>query len=186
MKRNYLRLTKDLAVRMVVTTILIAIPVTLAKLDISESPILSLFSVAAVLVFMYTAYRFIFGIYMGKCRKILRHYPLEFRPRIIKKESSWTKYGDRFTMRIADDKPGTAPLMRAVKGVGGRGWPKGTEGGVWVAGDAAFGGVVVVPGSYEMLFFQPARWDKHAQERGQAGAERLARARQARIERRRL
>ncbi|MEU8567545.1 hypothetical protein AB0C51_04120 [Streptomyces pathocidini] len=184
--RNYLRLIKDLVVRIGTAIALIITAGALRGFLGWDSPFLGLLVAPAVFIFLFTVYRFMFGLAVRKCRRVLRNYPLEFRPRISKKDAAWTQYGDRFTLRIADDKPGTAPLMRAIKGVGGRGWPKGTEGGVWVAGDAAFGGVAVVPGSYEMLFFQPAYWDKHAQEREQAGAERLARARQARIERRRL
>ncbi|MGI5376270.1 hypothetical protein ACQEV2_18825 [Streptomyces sp. CA-251387] len=55
------------------------------------------------------------------------------------------------------------------------------EGGAWFAGDPAFGGVMIVPGSNDMLFVQPADRQKHEQERAQAGPERRTLAEQAGI-----
>jgi hypothetical protein len=49
----------------------------------------------------------------------------------------------------------------------------------WFAGDAAFGGVMIVPASNAMLFVQPAAWEKYQQERAQAGPQRGELAEQA-------
>jgi hypothetical protein len=65
-----------------------------------------------------------------------------------------------------------------------RRWPKEAEdGGAWFAGDPAFGGVMVVPGSNAMLFVQPADWQKYEQERAQADPQRRALTEQAGISR---
>jgi hypothetical protein len=68
----------------------------------------------------------------------------------------------------------------------GKLWPKGIEDGVWFAGDEIFGGVVLVPGSGELMRVQPLKWDELAAERSRAGAERLERATRAGLTRRSL
>ncbi|MGP3999765.1 hypothetical protein [Streptomyces sp. 8N706] len=181
LRRNYLRMVKDFVLRMAIVAALVVAGGAFEEWSPWDSPLMGVFIAPSGFVFIFTAYRFLFGVRIIKCKGVLRHYPLEFRPRVVKKSEDWTKYGDVFTVRVADDKPGYAPLLRAAKAVGGRRWPKGTEGGVWVAGDVPFGGVIVVPGTNEMLFFQPARWEKLAPEREQAGAERIERAKRARL-----
>ncbi|WP_155053913.1 hypothetical protein [Streptomyces blattellae] len=44
-----------------------------------------------------------------------------------------------------------------------------------------FGGVMIVPDTGDLLFLQPADWDKFASERAQASPKRRARAEQAGI-----
>lgn len=68
----------------------------------------------------------------------------------------------------------------------GKLWPKKIEDGVWFAGDEIFGGVVMVPGSGELMRVQPLKWDELAPERGRAGAERIEKATRAGVVRRSL
>ena len=58
---------------------------------------------------------------------------------------------------------------------------RGTEAGAWFAGDPAFGGVLIVPGTNDLLFLQPAKWDKYEAERAAADPTRRAMATEAGI-----
>lgn len=68
----------------------------------------------------------------------------------------------------------------------GKLWPKNIEDGVWFAGDEVFGGVVMVPGSGELMRVQPLRWDEFGVERIRADAERREKAERAGLTRRSL
>jgi hypothetical protein len=119
---------------------------------------------------------------MARCRRVLCHYPLEFRPGADMKSRVRGKFGTVFTLRVKEHQPGRSPLMRAVGARLRNNWPDGAEGGVWVAGDLPFGGVVFAPGGDALLLIQPAKWEKLGPERAQAGADRNARAARARLE----
>lgn len=183
---NYLRMVQEFALRVFVIAALFMAGGAVEQWVPGETPLMGVFIVPAVLLFIFMVFRFVFGIRVIKCKGVLRTYPLEFRRRVVKKSEEWTKYGDLFTLRIADGNPGTAPLLRAAKAIGGRRWPKGTENGVWVAGDVDFGGVIVVPISGEMLFFQPANWHATAPAREQAAPDRQEKASRARLLRKAL
>lgn len=70
------------------------------------------------------------------------------------------------------------PKMSGHQPLGNR-WPKDIAEGVWFAGDDVFGGVLLVPGSGELMCIQPLNWDELAGERSRAGAERLEKAKHA-------
>lgn len=78
-----------------------------------------------------------------------------------------------------------SPKMAAHQPLGKQ-WPERIEDGVWFAGDDVFGGVVLVPGSGELMLAQPLNWDELAGERNRAGAERMERAQRAGLDRRRV
>ncbi|MEU6370730.1 hypothetical protein ABZ876_34685 [Streptomyces sp. NPDC046931] len=184
MKQNYIALVKLLAVRIVVIAVLIAVPMALYGAGAPNSLFLVLPVIPAMFLLILTAYRLWAGVRLAQCRKVLLHYPLQFHTRVVKKSSLWTEYGTVFEVKISTRGEHGAPLMKAINAAGRRRWPEGTENGVWVAGDLAFGGVMVVPGSNAMLFLNPADWDKLAPRREEAGPERIARAEQAGINRR--
>ncbi|MFJ8363656.1 hypothetical protein [Streptomyces sp. NPDC093984] len=184
MKDNYLALAKLLASRLAVVAVLVIVPMAVNRAGASASFFLTLPLVAAMFVFILTAYRLWAGVRLVQCRKVLSHYPLEFHTRVVKKSSHWTEYGNVFEVKISTRGEHGAPLMKAINAAGPRRWPEGTQNGAWVAGDLAFGGVMIVPGSNAMLFLNPADWDKLAPRREQAGAERVARAEQAGISKR--
>ncbi|MFI2240166.1 hypothetical protein [Streptomyces chrestomyceticus] len=180
------RLLGDLVLRLVLIAALIAVPTVLTRTGTWDSPALSLFPVAAVFLAIFTFYRFVFNVRLGKLRAVLHNYPLEFQPRVARKEAdTWTKYGTSFTLKISGGSQGPAPWVRAVNVIGRRRWPKEAENGAWVAGDLAFGGVLVVPGTEEALFLEIAKRDKATRAREEAGPERLARAQQAGLVRKR-
>lgn len=181
LKANYRALVGLFALRLLITALLVAIPVTLSRLTGTNSFLLTLPIVPGVFLFIYTVYRFLYGLRVFQCARVLRTYPLEFRPRVIKKRERWTQYGNVFEIRVTTRGQHGAPLMLAVNAAGRRRWPEGTEGGVWLAGDLPFGGVMVVPGGKEMLFLKPADWDKTARRREEADPDRLARAQRAKL-----
>jgi hypothetical protein len=181
LRRNYILLAKLLSARIALITALVATPIGLRKLGVPDSFFLAVPFIGTMAVFILTVYRINCGVRLVQCARVLRHYPLEFRTRVDKKNTNWTEYGNVFTIRVSTRGQHGAPLMWAINAAGRRRWPVGTENGVWVAGDLPFGGVVVVPGSNAMLFMTPADWEKLAPKREQADAERIARAEQARL-----
>lgn len=86
--------------------------------------------------------------------------------------------GDEGAAATGDGGDGRSPKLAAHQPLG-KLWPENIEDGVWFAGDEIFGGVVMVPGSGELLRVQPLQWDELAGERSRAGADRLARAERA-------
>ncbi|AZQ35551.1 hypothetical protein EJ357_20310 [Streptomyces cyaneochromogenes] len=139
---------------------------------------------AALLVLIFLMLRLRHGSRLKVCEKVLHTYPLEYRTRVSRKGSEWKYLGDVHTVRLSVRGQRGAPSLRAVNASTVRRWPKeAEEGGAWFAGDPAFGGVMVVPGSDDMFFVQPADWKKYEQERAQAGPQRVALAEQAGISR---
>ncbi|ARF57062.1 hypothetical protein [Streptomyces gilvosporeus] len=170
-----------IAIRVLVTALLVAGPVVVSRATGDTSFLLVLPLVAGVFVFIFTMYRVLYGLRVLQCARVLREYPLEFHPRVLKKHERWTRYGDVFEVRVTTRGQHGAPLMLAVPAAGRRGWPEGVEEGAWVAGDLPFGGVMVLPRTHAMLFLKPADWDKTARKREEADAERRARAQRARL-----
>ncbi|MGW3139401.1 hypothetical protein [Streptomyces sp. NPDC001139] len=137
---------------------------------------------AGLFVLIFLVLRLGHGARFKVCQRVLRTYPLEYRTRVTKKGTEWKYLGDVHTVRLSVRGQHGAPYLRAINASTVRRWPKGAEeGGAWFAGDVAFGGVMVVPGSHDMLFVQPADWVKYEQERLQAGPQRRALAEQAGI-----
>ncbi|GAA2286244.1 hypothetical protein GCM10010145_66040 [Streptomyces ruber] len=133
-----------------------------------------------VFVLLFLLLRTWHGRRLTVCERVLRTYPLEYRTRVDKKSEQWLLLGTVFTVRVSTRGQHGAPLMRAINASTVRRWPKGAEdGGAWIAGDLAFGGVMIVPGTNDMLFMQPSDWQKYADEREQADPARIARAQQA-------
>ncbi|MFH8678329.1 hypothetical protein [Streptomyces lydicus] len=180
-KANYRALTGLFALRLLISALLVAIPVTLSRVTGTNSFVLILPIVPGMFLFIYTVYRLLYGLRVSQCARVLATYPLEFHPRVVKKRERWTRYGNVFEVRVTTRGQHGAPLMLAVNAAGRRRWPEGTEDGVWFAGDLPFGGVMVVPGGKEMFFLKPADWDKTARRRDEADSERRARAEQARL-----
>ncbi|MFI0784708.1 hypothetical protein ACH4Q6_03790 [Streptomyces lydicus] len=180
-KANYRALAGLFALRLLISALLVAIPVTLSRVTGTNSFVLILPIVPGMFLFIYTVYRLLYGLRVSQCARVLRTYPLEFHPRVVKKRERWTRYGNVFELRVTTRGQHGAPLMLAVNAAGRRRWPEGTEDGVWFAGDLPFGGVMVVPGGKEMFFLKPADWDKTARRRDEADPERRARAEQARL-----
>ncbi|MFC8515115.1 hypothetical protein [Streptomyces sp. NPDC057257] len=182
LKRNRTLLYRHIAIRLALAVILFAVPIVARSAGWDAA--LPLFCApAALLVLIYLVLRLRHGSRLKVCEKVLHTYPLEYRTRVSKKnETEWKYLGDVHTVRLSVRGQHGAPYLRAINASTVRRWPKGAEdGGAWFAGDLAFGGVMVVPGSNDMLFVQPADWEKYEQERDQADPQRKARAEQAGI-----
>ncbi|MCF1596626.1 hypothetical protein [Streptomyces muensis] len=135
---------------------------------------------AGFFVLLFLILRTRHGRRLAACERVLRTYSLEYRTRVDKKSEQWRLLGSVFTVKVSTRGQHGAPLMRAVNASTVRRWPKGAEErGAWVAGDFPFGGVLIVPGTGDMLFMQPSDWHKFADERERADALRIERAQQA-------
>ncbi|MEU8681495.1 hypothetical protein [Streptomyces sp. NPDC048611] len=181
LKANRLALARIMAVRLSVTVLSVSGGVALSRITESNSVFFTLPIVFGVGVFVLTVHRAIYGIRVIQCARVLRDYPMEFHPRVIKKRERWTQYGNVYEVRVTTRGQHGAPLMLAVNAAGRRRWPEGVEEGAWLAGDLPFGGVLVVPGSNTMLFLKPADWEKTARKREEAGVERTAKAERAKL-----
>ncbi|MEU5213203.1 hypothetical protein [Streptomyces sp. NPDC020742] len=137
---------------------------------------------AGLWVLFFLVVRIANGLRLGVCKKVLCAYPLEYRTRLDRKEAQWLLLGTVYTVKASSRGQHGAAYMRATNASAVRRWPKGAEDeGAWVAGDPLFGGVLIVPGSNDMLFMQPANWKKLDLKRAQADAARIERAQQAGI-----
>ncbi|MEV8308895.1 hypothetical protein AB0P36_16465 [Streptomyces flavidovirens] len=184
LRHNYNLLAKQVAMRITIIAVLVAGSYGLHSLGVVDFVLIPPF-VTAAFVLLFSAIRLANGLRLGPCKRVLNTYPLEYRTRVERKGSQWLLLGDVYTIKISTRGQHGAPHMRAINASAIRRWPKGAEdGGAWVAGDLAFGGVVILPGTNDMLFMQPSNWEKFSQEREQADPARFARAEQAGITKR--
>ncbi|WP_189874932.1 hypothetical protein [Streptomyces bluensis] len=182
-KHNRTLLYRHIATRLALSVALFAVPFVAHLVGYDAA--LPAFGVpAALFVLIFLALRLRHGSRLRVCEKVLRTYPLEYRTRVSKKASEWKYIGNVHTVRLSVRGQHGAPSLRALNASTVRRWPKGAEeGGAWFAGDPAFGGVMIVPVSNDMLFVQPADWEKYEQERSQADPQRRVLAEQAGISR---
>ncbi|GHH16656.1 hypothetical protein [Streptomyces lanatus] len=180
LKHNRSKWKRHVRERIAVSLGLIAVPVVLHAVGVPDAFFTPLPILAAFFVLLFLLLRASRGRRLAACERVLRTYPLEYRTRVAKKGQQWLLQGTVFTVKVSTRGQHGAPLMRALDASTVRRWPKGAEdGGAWVAGDLPFGGVMIVPGTNDMLFMQPADWAKFADEREQADASRSALAQQA-------
>ncbi|MDO0911324.1 hypothetical protein QQM39_10810 [Streptomyces sp. DT2A-34] len=183
LKHNRTLLYRHIATRLALAVALFSMPYVSHLLGYDAA--LPAFGIpAALFVLIFLMLRLRHGSRLKVCEKVLRTYPLEYRTRVSKKGSEWKYLGDVHTVRLSVRGQHGAPSLRAVNASTVRRWPKeAEEGGAWFAGDPAFGGVMIVPGNNNMLFVQPADWQKYEQERAEADPQRRALAEQAGISR---
>jgi hypothetical protein len=179
LRHNRTLLYRHTTVRLTLAAALFAVPFV-AHLAGYDAALPAFAIPAGFFVLIFLMLRLRHGARMKVCAKVLRTYPFEYRTRVVRKGSQWMYLGTVHTVRLTVRGQHGAPSLRALNASTTRRWPKeAEEGGAWFAGDVAFGGVMVLPGSLEMFFVQPADWRKYGQERAEAGAERRARAEQA-------
>lgn len=116
-----------------------------------------------------------------KCSRIFRTYPFEFRGPV---EMVQKKGNGSLILKVGEVDTEGLPTVTAIDPLARPGWPRGMADGFWFAGDDAFGGAALVPGTGELLFMQPREWDLMAERRASVGKERIKRARRAGIKRR--
>ncbi|MFF4525594.1 hypothetical protein [Streptomyces bluensis] len=183
LKHNRTLLYRHIATRLALAVALFAVPFV-AHLVGYDAALPAFGIPAALFVLIFLMLRLRHGSRLRVCEKVLHTYPLEYRTRVSKKSSEWKYLGNVHTVRLSVRGQHGAPSLRALNASTVRRWPKeAEEGGAWFAGDPAFGGVMIVPGNNDMLFVQPADWEKYEQERAQADAQRRALAEQAGISR---
>lgn len=181
LKHNRTLLHRHIAMRLALAAVLFAVPFV-AHLSGWDAALPAFGVPAGVFVLIFLVLRLDHGARLKVCEKVLRTYPLEYRTRGSKKDSVWKYLGDVHTVRLTVRGRHGAPSLRAINASTMRRWPKGVEqGGAWFAGDLAFGGVMILSGSNDMLFVRPADWQKYAQERAQADSQRAVLAEQAGI-----
>ncbi|MER5752762.1 hypothetical protein [Streptomyces sp. NPDC002088] len=180
LKHNRRAWAKHVTGRIVLGLALMALSYVLYLVGVPDSFFTALPVPVGFFVLLFLLIRTRRGRRLTACERVLRTYPLEYRTRVDKKSEQWLLLGTVFTVRVSIRGQHGAPLMRAINASTVRRWPKGAEdGGAWVAGDLPFGGVMIVPGTNDMLFMQPSDWQKFADEREQADPSRSARAQQA-------
>lgn len=181
LKHNRALLQRHIATRLALAVALFAVPYVahLAGYDAA----LPAFAVpAGLFVLIFLMLRLRHGSRMKVCEKVLATYPLEYRTRVSRKGSQRMYLGTVHTVRLSVRGQHGARSLRALNASTVRDWPEeAEEGGAWFAGDPAFGGVMIVPGSKAMLFCQPSDWQKYGQERAEAGPQRRALAEQSGI-----
>ncbi|MDQ8704240.1 hypothetical protein RCO28_17345 [Streptomyces sp. LHD-70] len=182
LKHNRGLLYRQLGMRLALAAALVALTYLLDVSGVPASFLTGLPVIVAALMMFFTLIRVGAGRRLKVCERVLSAYPLEYRTRVVRKESQWLLLGDVHTVKLSVRGQHGAPHMRALNASTRRRWPQAAEdGGAWFAGDPAFGGVMIVPSTKDMLFLQPAGWDKFAAERESADPARLARAQQAGI-----
>ncbi|MGW0758783.1 hypothetical protein ACWD1Y_20350 [Streptomyces sp. NPDC002814] len=183
LKHNRTQLYQHIATRLALAMALFAMPYA-AHLVGYDAALPALGIPAALFVLIFLALRLRHGSRLKVCEKVLRTYPLEYRTRVVKKGSEWKYLGNVHTVRLTVRGQHGTPSLRALNASTVRRWPKEAEkGGAWFAGDMAFGGVMIVPASNDMLFVQPADWETYEQARAQAEPQRRALAEQAGLSR---
>jgi hypothetical protein len=150
LKHNRTLLYRHIATRLTLAAVLFAVPYV-AQL-VGYDAALPVFGFpAALFVLIFLALRLRHGSRLRVCEKVLRNYPLEYRTRVSRKCSEWKYLGDVHTVRLSVRGQHGAPSLRAINASTVRRWPKeAEEDGAWFAGDPAFGGVMIVPGSNDM------------------------------------
>lgn len=111
--------------------------------------------------------------WLWKCARVLKVYEFEFRSPLQK--SNLQGKGRR-SLTLGND---GSPRMSAREPLHSDRWPEDIADGVWFAGDDVFGGVLLVPGTGELMVMQPAIWLVHEKARQEAGAERREKAERA-------
>lgn len=117
--------------------------------------------------------------WIGQCDKVLKVYRFQMcnRAEIVDQRS-----GGKRTLRLGSGAE-RSPKMFARQPMGQSVWPKRIPEGVWFAGDEVFGGVVLVPGTGELLCLQPMDWQALQGKRNEAAPERHQMAKQAGLDR---
>ncbi|MFZ3567768.1 hypothetical protein ACOKM5_12485 [Streptomyces sp. BH097] len=180
-------LTRHIIRRLALSLALMALPPVLFSLGAPNTFFLALPIPVGMWLLLFLALRLRHGWRLNVCKKVLHTYPLEHRTRVVRKHgdgtgTEWKYLGTIHTIKLSSRGSHGAPRMRAVNATTMRRWPEGADdGGAWFAGDPIFGGVMIVPGAKDMMFMQPANWQKYAQARAQAEPARIERAQRAGI-----
>jgi len=173
--------TRCAALRAALGTTLIALPFALIASGVPNTFLTVLPVVPGLFVLLLLLLQVRHGRRLAVCERVLRAYPLEYRDRVDVRGSDWLLLGTVHTLKLPIRGRHGAPTMRALNASLTRRRPRGTEAGAWFAGDPAFGGVLIPCDTGDMLFLQPAAWERHEAERAGAAPGRRAMAAEAGI-----
>jgi hypothetical protein len=133
-----------------------------------------LFGVVLATIYWFDQLRWV-----RQCARVLNVYGFEFRTPVYGLDL-W-RNGRRFLVMGCDGLE--SPEMHAREPMGHPRWPDRIAEGAWFAGDEVFGGVLLVPGTGELMCMQPLDWDEFKPWRDEAGEERQAKAKRAGLDR---
>ncbi|CAM5359714.1 MULTISPECIES: hypothetical protein [Streptomyces] len=173
--------SRHVLLRAALGSVLIALPFALTGAGVPNTFLTVLPIVPGLFILLLLLLQVRHGRRLDVCERVLRTYPLEYRDRVDRRGSDRLLLGTVHTVKLPIRGQHGAPTMRALNASMTRRWPEGAASGAWFAGDPAFGGVMVVPDTGDMLFLQPAEWRKYETERDEADPGRRALAEQAGI-----
>jgi hypothetical protein len=173
-KYLYTALAKRYAGLVLVSLALMAVPLVTTSTRLIPLMGVGLLGVMSATVFWFDQLRWV-----RQCSRVLNVYEFEVCERVEKVELRSS--GRRFLVLGSGDR--VSPEMSAREPMGHPKWPERIAEGVWFAGDDVFGGVLLVPGTGELMCMQPVDWDELEEWRTEAGAERLAKAKRAGLDR---
>jgi hypothetical protein len=183
MRYHYRLLARRLGLRVGIFGFLFCLPLLLRALGAPNS-FWAAFPVVPGAIGLVFTFVFCKGhpLRLRKCRKVLDHYPLTpGTVTLVGRRKS--RYDLTFSaVELARGDGAERATMLAIEPQGLLRWPKGTEEDVYVAGDLAFGAVVVVPGNNELYLMRPEPYDDAAPARNAAAPDRIERAKTAGIE----
>ncbi|NLU72739.1 hypothetical protein HCC61_08645 [Streptomyces sp. HNM0575] len=133
-----------------------------------------LFGVVLATIYWFDQLRWV-----RQCARVLNVYGFEFRSPVYGLDL-W-RNGRRFLVMGCDGLE--SPEMHAREPMGHPRWPDRIAEGAWFAGDEVFGGVLLVPGTGELMCMQPLDWDEFKPWRDEAGEERREKAKRAGLDR---
>lgn len=169
----YAALLKRYAALVVSSLVLMAVPLVTRAIYLMPLLVVGLLGITLGTVFWLDQLRWV-----RQCARILHVYPFEFRAPVYGLEL--LRHGKRVV--VLGYQGLESPDMVAREPMGHPRWPDRIADGGWFAGDEVFGGVLLVPGTGELMCMQPLDWDDFKQWRNEAGEERRAQAKRAGID----
>lgn len=166
----YAALLKRYAVLVVSSLVLMAVPLVTRATDLIPLMGVGLLGIVLATVFWFDQLRWV-----RQCARVLSVYSFEFRAPVYGLEL-W-RHGKRVVVLGYEGLK--SPDMVAREPMGHPRWPDAIADGGWFAGDEVFGGVLLVPGTGELMCMQPLDWDDFEEWRAEAGEERRAQAKRA-------
>jgi hypothetical protein len=173
-RSHYVVLLKRYAVLVVTAVAAVAVPLVI---DIAYLYPMVGIGIATFKVGTYTVLGQL--VLVRRCAKVLDVYGFEFRRPV---HALFRQSRGRRRLRMGEGAR-RSPVMSARTPLNYEAWPAGIGDGVWFAGDDPFGGVLLVPGTGDLMCMQPQDWAACREDRAHAGAERIVRSQRAGLDR---
>ncbi|WP_329117061.1 hypothetical protein [Streptomyces sp. NBC_01465] len=118
-------------------------------------------------------------IWLGTCKRVLAAYPSVPRSPMAGQQRMTSSKGWKMVVLLGREGVDRSPEMAATAVLGQRREIPAEGAEAWFAGDDLFGGVILLPGTDELLLAEPREWDELAPAREAAGRARRETAKQA-------